>query len=468
MRVSACVFAAVLGACAQTPVAPQPDPVLAAPPERAWSDPAVASTWRALGGQGDYGTGVLSSAEAFAAALNFNPQMALARAQVEVGRAGVLVARQRPNPVLSFSPERVISALAGASPWVAAVSLVWPVQTAGKRSIAIEQALAVSDAQLLAAASSVWTLRTSVRRAVCKAELAVAGVSLAREEFTLREDLAGRLEKQSTAGLVSHYEAARARLERDGAAQRLRSAEAEVTAAKHDVASVTGVSFAEIERRTFGDTCAGPAVADIDVAGPVATAVASRLDIRAKMSDFRTADAAYRLELARRVPDLNLGPGYTYDRGVNKITFTISGELPIAARNDAAIARASAERNRVIAELDVLQYAVRDGAARASDQLLAAQQQQAAAADAVSQTQRLLERDIGRQRAGELDQPAVLAGRIALVLARANALSASRVWIDALAALEVATQTPVVPPLFDGHAAQEMFAVPVASEEGKK
>ncbi|HYP79031.1 MAG TPA: TolC family protein [Steroidobacteraceae bacterium] len=463
-----CLYASLLVACAETPVAPQPEPVLAALPEHTWSDPSVSSTWSVLGGEGEFGTGVLSTTEAFAAALNFSPQMALARAQVEVGRAGVLVARQRPNPILSLSPEKVISALAGVSPWVAAVSLVWPVQTNGKRSIAIEQALAVSDSQLLAAATSVWTLRSAVRKAVCGAELAAADVLLAREELGLREDLAARLEKQSVAGLVSHYEAARARLERDGAAQRLRLAESDVIAAKHDVASVTGVSFAEVDRRTFGDTCVDAPAGGIDaVTGSVETAVASRLDIRAKLSDFHTADAAWRLELARRVPDLNLGPGYTYDQGVDKITFTISGELPISARNDAAIARAIAERNRVIAELEILQRNVIDGAARARDQLLAAEAQRAAAADAATQTQNLLERDIGRQKAGELDQPAVLASRIATVVARANAMSARRVWVDALASLELATQTPVVSPWFGGDAAQKLFAMP-DPEEGKK
>jgi hypothetical protein len=68
--------------------------------------------------------------------------MKLARAQRDTGAAGVLAARERANPTLSLSPEHLISAASGVSPWVIAVSLVWPLRTAGKRDLAIEQALA--------------------------------------------------------------------------------------------------------------------------------------------------------------------------------------------------------------------------------------------------------------------------------------------------------------------------------------
>jgi outer membrane protein, heavy metal efflux system len=387
----------------------------------------VLATWRTLGGDGEKPADTLSSVEAFAAALNFSPQMALARAQVEVGRAGVLVARQRPNPVLSLSPERVVDAIAGISPWVVAISLVWPVQTAGKRSLAIEQALATSDASLLNAANAIWSLRASVRGATCSAELANTKVVLAREDLVLREDLVARVEKQANAGVATRYEAARTRLERDAAAQRLRQSEAELRAAKHDLAAVTGLPIAQIDGREIGDTClssrlTGANGAMMDAAG---TAVAARLDLRAKLAEFRVADAAWRTEIAKRTPDLNLGPGYTYDRGEQKITFTISGELPLYARNDAAIARASAERSRVIAEIEILQQAVIDGVARAGDQLISAETQYGAAIEAAAQTQKLLARNTARQVAGELDQPAVVLSRIALVIARSDILGAT-------------------------------------------
>jgi hypothetical protein len=46
------------------------------------------------------------------------------------------------------------------------------------------------------------------------------------------------------------------------------------------------------------------------------------------------------------------------------------------------------------------------------------------------------------------------------VVARGNVLSARRTWVDALAALEVATQAPMVPPWFGSEAARKLFAMP--------
>jgi outer membrane protein TolC len=343
-----------------------------------------------------------------------------------------------------------------------------PVRTAGKRALAIDQALASSDANLLNAANVVWNLRAAVRGATCAVELASAKSVLAHEEWDLRIDLAARLEKQADAGVVSRYESARARLDRDGAAQRFRMSAAELNAARHDLAAVSGVPFAEIERRAIGQTClASQSLRSTEAqAAAAATAVAARLDVRAKLAEFRAADAAWRTEIARRMPDLNLGPGYTYDQGDRKINFTVSGELPIFSHNDGAIARAHADRNRVIAEIEILQRAVLDGVERARDQLSAAEAGYSAALDAAAQTEQILNRDITRQQQGELDQPAVVVSRIALDVARGDVLVAERVLSDAVAAFEAAAQAPLAPPLFDGEAAQALLNAPADAAAG--
>jgi outer membrane protein TolC len=456
----ACV--ACLVGCAHQPLAADPQPALAATNvEHSWNDPKVLSTWRILDAAAQPAV-TLSSVEVLAAALNFNPQMALARSQVDLGRAGVLVARQRLNPVLSLTPERVLNAAAGVSPWVAALSLVWPVQTAGKRALAIEQALAMSDASLLNAANTIWNLRASARGALCTAEQAAARTVLVREESALRTDLASRLDKQAAAGVVSRYEAARAHLERDAAAMRLRQSETELNGAKHDLAAVAGMRYADIDARMLGSDCLGarPRTPDDAAVSAGTNAIAARLDLRAKLAEFRAADATWRAELARRYPDLNLGPGYTYDQGDRKIAFTLSGELPIFSHNGAGIARARADRDRVTAEAEVLQDAILHAVARARDQLSAAESQYAAAISMADETHQVLQRDVERQQLGEIDQPAVVVSRIGLLTARTEVLNAQRAVFDAIAALEGAAQIALVPPFFDGPSAQAMLTPP--------
>ncbi|HEY7641274.1 MAG TPA: TolC family protein [Steroidobacteraceae bacterium] len=454
LKIAVILALASLAGCASAPPPAVPAPSVEHEP-RSWQAPAVIDNRRALGTDAaDDST--LSAGEVLAAAIAFNPRMKLARAQRDLGEAGVIAARERVNPTLSLNPEHLISAAAGVSPWVLAVSLVWPMRTAGKRDLAIEQALATDDAALLTAAAAVWSLRTDARATVCAAEFAWARRALAKEEAALRADLVARLEKQAEAGVVSRYEVARARLDRDAATLRLNQADADVIAARHDVAALAGLPMSEVELREPTDGCVR--TEGLHEIAPIeqleTQAIGSRLDLRAKLAEFRGADAAWRAELAQRYPDLALGPGYMYDQGDRKVTFSLSFELPLHSHNAGGIAKARADRNRVIAEAEVLQDTISAEVGKAADQLAQARAQLAAAQSLRQQGQALLARDVERERAGELDRPAVLTSRIATLTARADELTAARAVADAAAALEAAIQTPLFSPEFNTEAAR--------------
>src|SRR5204863_4886741 len=68
--------------------------------------------------------------------------------------------------------------------------------------------------------------------------------------------------------------------------------------------------------------------------------------------------SALELELAKRVPDFHLGPGYQWDQGANKWTLAISFELPVFHRNEAPIAEATARRAEAAAQFNVVQAQV--------------------------------------------------------------------------------------------------------------
>ena len=159
----------------------------------------------------------------------------------------------------------------------------------------------------------------------------------------------------------------------------------------------------------------------------------------------------------KRYPDLALGPGYMYDQGDRKVTFSLSFELPIHSHNAGGIARARADRDRVIAETEVLEASITAEVDKAADQFTQARAQLAAAQELRQQGEALLDRDVERERAGELDRPAVLISRIATLTARADELTAARALADAAAALEAATQTPLSSPEFNTEAARALL-----------
>jgi len=456
-RLAACLLSAAVVACTHKPVEPPPAPTTTRI-TREWSSPAVRAVVATLPAESEPAD-MLTSTEALAAGLAYTPELALQRAQVDIARAEVQRARQRRNPIMTLTPEHLLQGAAGISPWVIALQLVWPVRTAGKRNLEIEQALAMNDAALLTSADAIWKLRASIRGAVCALELANATNTLVSEESALRADLALRLRKQADAGIASRYDAARTQLERDLAVQRAHQAEGALHAARHDLALLAGLPVAEIGKRTIGATCLEHmTVAAVSPEDLQERAIGTRLDLRARLAEFRAADATLRAETAKRFPDVDLGPGYTYDQGDRRILFTISGELPIYSHNNAAIARAQADRSRAIAEVDKLQWSVRMDVDRALDQVQLGQLQYAEAVKIVEESQELLNRDETRFKSGEVDQPAVIATRIADLTARIDALTAERSLLDAVAALEAASQSTLVPPFFDTAAATQLLS----------
>jgi len=457
MRLLVVAIGASLAACTHTPVL-RSDPVPKDIDARVWSSPELTNVLATLPADPAAVPGALSTTESLAAALAFNPELTVQRAQAGVARAELAAARQRKNPIISIVPEHLISAATGVSPWVVALSLVWPLRTNGKRELEIEQALATSDSSLLSAAGAIWSLRATARADVCALELATARAELTSQEAALRADLATRLAKQADAGLVSRYDATRTQLERDQALQRARQGDADLHTARFDLADLTGLPLAALSQRTVTTGCLDAALVPVGALPALRErALGARLDLRAKLADYRAADAGLRAELARRFPDIDLAPGYTYDQGDRRIALGISGELPFFARNNAAIARATAQRMRVAAEVEKLQWTVRGSVDRALDQLQLREAQYADAQRIVTASQDLLDRDRERMKSGELDQPSVIATELNLIATRLDALTTRQALLDAVAALEAALQTPLVAPFFDDVAAAQLL-----------
>jgi CRISPR system Cascade subunit CasA len=382
---------------------------------RTWTDERLQANLAALGAvQGSAATSGLTADDVLAAALTFNPQLAIESARLATARAVVQQAHEHPNPMLSFAPERVISAAMGVSPWVLAASLVWPLRTAGKRDLAIEQALAtggfdVARHRIRRLGSSCQVARVAVRRR----DRPGTRAQRARRTGVARRP--GDAPRQ--AGASRNHQPIRSRALAPRAAHGVEPVQpgaSDLSVARHELAATAGMPIEQIQGQPLGHSCLdiGASNPTPDVAVMSDEAIGARLEVRAKLAEFRAADAAWRLELARRTPDLALGPGYTYDRGDHKITFSASGELPLSNRNDGSIAKAAAERDRVAAELEALQIEVLQAVSRAIDGLRDAEAAQASVAQLVAESDELVHREVQRQASGEADEPTVIAARL--------------------------------------------------------
>jgi outer membrane protein TolC len=78
-------------------------------------------------------------------------------------------------------------------------------------------------------------------------------------------------------------------------------------------------------------------------------AVVNRLDIRRALAQYAAAEAGLQLEIAKQYPDINIGPGYTYEETHSFFTVGASTTVPLFNRNQGPIAEAEARRKEAAA-----------------------------------------------------------------------------------------------------------------------
>ena len=78
-------------------------------------------------------------------------------------------------------------------------------------------------------------------------------------------------------------------------------------------------------------------------------AVLNRMDVRRSLALYAAAEAGLQLEIAKQYPDINIGPGYTYEETHSFFTVGLSTVVPLFNRNQGPIAEAEAHRKEAAA-----------------------------------------------------------------------------------------------------------------------
>jgi outer membrane protein, heavy metal efflux system len=395
-------------------------------------------------------------------ALYFQPSLDLARAQSQVAQAGVATAGARPNPTLSFLPQYVSNTDAGVgpSPWLATVSLDWPIETAGKRGYRIERAQELASAAELALDNAAWQVRARVRAQLLDFVAARERALRLAEEVASEEQVVALLEERVRLGAASQAELAPARLaalqsSADLAEVERQRAEAWVRFA--EALGLTPRALEGIEIDFSVDTeLAGGALAGLSPEEIRREGLQNRADLKAALAEYEATQSALQLEIARQYPDVRIGPGYEYDQGLNKWAVVgISVELPVMNRNEGPIGEAQARRSEAAARFVALQ-------AQAIAEIDRALANQEAAREALRRSESLISAEHDRVRATEQALRAGAVDRLALRTAQAEAARAERIRLDAKVRvqqatgdLEAAVQQPVesAPPAPPGRGA---------------
>jgi outer membrane protein TolC len=278
------------------------------------------------------------------AALYFNPSLSVARARLDRADAAVVTAGARPNPTLGISP-------GVPSPYLLTLDFSIPIETAAKRGYRVQGARNLDQAARLDLANSAWTVLSGVRLALLNYLLASRNLELAHSEEQVRADQVNILEKILSAGEITRLEVDLARIELSKARVATHAAEGQSAEAKAALAAALGIPLEGLRDAEFSwtDMEMLPSTESLSATEIRRDAVLNRLDVRRSLAQYAAAEADLRLEIAKQYPDINIGPGYTYEERNSFFTVGLSSAIPLFNRNQGPIAEAEARRKEAAA-----------------------------------------------------------------------------------------------------------------------
>jgi cobalt-zinc-cadmium efflux system outer membrane protein len=382
------------------------------------------------------------------AAWSLRSDIAVAAADINTALSAERVAGLLPNPTLNFDQSSFLTNnLGDPTVWVVATALNFTIETAGKREIRVDQARADTETRRWRLAELFWQARAEIRRALVARAIATESVALAEDELTLRQRYLDFVETQIRLGAGVGPDRLTAQTNLLRAQAQLRTARGDLATADAQIGAATGVAAENLPLAQLAPVAIDtlPSPTEYDLGGLREMALVNRLTVRHALADYAVTEQALRLAVARQYPDVNLGPGYNFDRGDHAITLAISAVVPLLHDERDAIAQAVNTRGTAAAQFQAAQSlalgeidtaTARYRAAYAA--LLDARESEDFTGRAVNDVQR-------RLAAGGADRGEVLTAQIGLALAQRARLDILRAAADALGALEDGVQRPVWP-----------------------
>jgi cobalt-zinc-cadmium efflux system outer membrane protein len=374
-------------------------------------------------------------------AMYFSPEMQAARARLDQAEAAIVTAGARPNPIFDFSP-------GVPSPYLLVLDFAVPLETKGKRGYRIRSARSLDEAARFDLADSAWKLHSGVRRSLLDYLLASRSLDLFHSEEQVRTEQVKLLQERFIAGDIPRPELDLARIELSKTHLAISSAGGQVAETKAALAAAMGIPVSRMEGIDFewSDLDSPPGMQSFSLPEIRRAAVLDRLDIRRSLAQYAAAETDLQLEIAKQYPDIQIGPGYTYEEKNSFFTLAVSITLPLFNRNQGPIAEAEAKRKEAAATFLQKQAQVIGDSEKAFAVYSAALNELAEADQSLRQLQdtqlRMTQLAVAAGEEDRLTLNGVQLENAAVARARLDALGRAQI---ALGDLEDAVQRPLGP-----------------------
>jgi CRISPR system Cascade subunit CasA len=385
----------------------------------------------------------------FAAATLYNPEIRSARAALATAAANARAARAATGPNLTLTSEYARDP-AASSRWLVGGLIDIPIDAGGRRRSRLE----VADIATLGAqydlAETVWTVRMAICRALAAQFIAQRQVAILTTLEAIRARQLESAERRLAAGEIARGDVERVRNDGADIARRLNDAQATGRTARQALAAAIGLPESALADIT-------PTWDKFDAAAPDPTlsidaehrraAILARADILHALGNYQSAEAELRGEVAKQYPAITLSPGYTWERGLVKIPFSLGLVLPPLDLNRRAILAAETKR----AEAGARMEAAIAGAAAAIDTAMVETRASRAALARIRDHERPIAERLAAQadlalKAGTIDRVDWAAAQAGVSLAELAEIDALARIHAADAALEDAARSPLEGP----------------------
>lgn len=388
------------------------------------------------------------------AAVYYHPDLEVAHAKLAAAQAAVITANERPNPVLNFTNIVGQGLVAGAIPAGAAPLTIGPavdllLETFGKREARTAQAQVLAAAARFDVVTASWQVRSRVRAALLALWAAQQRLALTRQRFQLEDQLVSLLEHRLTAGEASALDVSRERINRGELALGLHDLELAAAEARVQVAIAIGIPARALDGVNLAMDAFDhpPAIAqNLDAGAWRKEALTERSDVQASLAAYNATQEALRLAVADQYPNVTLGPGYSYQYGINQYQLDFATTLPIFNQNQGPIAEALAKRQEAAAAFTALQAQIIGAIDEAATAYRKSTQNLASADELIAEERgraRQVENSFG---AGQTDRPTLVTVQLEAATTALSSFEAVVRQREALGSLEDALQRSLYGP----------------------
>jgi cobalt-zinc-cadmium efflux system outer membrane protein len=444
-KASMAVLTLLLTDCASIPARPiVPDSRAAALDARSLNDLRL-TAFLTASGEPVAANGAWDLGHLTLAAVYFHPDLEVADARLAVAQAAIRTAAQRPNPSFNLTPQ-FNATNANPSAWTIGTAINLLLELFGKREARTGEAKALAEAVRFDVDSASWQVRGRVRAAMLVLWSAEHRATLLAQRRDLQVDLTGFVERRRAIGEASALDLGRERAIRDAAVLASADAARDIADARVLLATAIGIPVRALDGIRLDYAAISEAAAPTDLPALRRTALTTRGDVQASLARYAAAEAALKLQLANRFPNIAIGPGYQYDQGDNKFALSIQADLPIFNANGGPISEAEARRREAAATFTALQAQIIGDIDRAVAAYRTASESLTAANALAAQQAELKARNARVFRAGAIDHVTLLTSEIEYAAGQDARLQALTALLTAIGQLEDALHVPIFTP----------------------